>query len=232
MLAIFISIALLHLLFANMGWFYRYEAYLVSMGIFINSIVLYQFFQRYRINFSINKTLRYLILITLLFSLIIIPLAPKGCYSFSETSLATHNIYEQQYQTGLFINEFYSNESIVLNDIGAVNYLTDIKCIDIYGLGNKDVVKALKNGSYNAEMVSRLTEKNNVKLIVIYENWFKNLPSKWIKVCDWKIKNNIVCGNDMVSFYVIGPREKNNLIENLRKFSSKLPKDIEIKIYS
>ncbi|MDI6723643.1 MAG: hypothetical protein QMD61_03235 [Methanobacterium sp.] len=231
MLAIFISIALSHLLFANTGWFYRYEAYLLSIGIFINSIVLYQFLRKYRINFNINKTLRYLLII-LVFGLIIIPLAPKGCYSFSETSLATHNIYEQQYQIGLFIHEFYSNESIVLNDIGAVNYLADIKCIDIYGLGNKNVIKALKNGSYNAEMVSRLTEKNNVKLIVIYENWFENLPSRWIKVCDWKIKNNIVCGDDTVSFYVKDTGEKDNLIENLRNFSSKLPRDIEMKIYN
>jgi hypothetical protein len=38
------------------------------------------------------------------------------------TPKATTNIYEQQYQMGLFIKEFYENKSIVANDIGAINF--------------------------------------------------------------------------------------------------------------
>ncbi len=117
MLFIFISMALFHLLFANIGWFYRYEAYLVFMGVLVNSLVLYQFFQKYKISFDRNNIFKYLVFLLLL-SLIIIPLAHRGYDSFDDTPIATHNIYEQQYQMGLFVKRFYHNESIVLNDIG------------------------------------------------------------------------------------------------------------------
>lgn len=233
MLFIFISITLLHLLFANMGWFYRYEAYLISIGIFINSIVLYQFFQRYRINFNINKTLRYLILIILLFGLIIIPLGPKGCYSFSETPVATQNIYHQQYQMGLFIKQFYNNESIALNDIGAVNYLADVKNTDVYGLSNMYVAKAKKGSYYTSEELSNLVKNNNVKVIIIYDNWFQNMiPLDWIKVSDWEIQNNIVCGDSKISFYVRDPKDKENLLKNIKIFSTGLPEGVKVTNYN
>lgn len=231
MIVIFISMALLHLFFADIGWFYRYEAYLIFVGIFVNSIVSISIFQKNKINFEKDKILRYSALILLL-GLIVIPVASRGLYSFNEAPLATHNIYEQQYQIGLFVKQFYNDESVALNDIGAVNYLADIKCMDFYGLSDIGVAKARKGGYYTSEEKSNLIKKNNVKLIIIYESWFKNIPPDWIKVSDWEIRNNIVCGDNRVSFYVVSPKEKDNLIKNIRIFSSKLPSDIKVKIYS
>ncbi len=40
---------------------------------------------------------------------------------------------------GLFLNEYYNEDCIAANDIGAINYLADVKCIDLKGLGSKDI---------------------------------------------------------------------------------------------
>lgn len=230
MLFIFISITFLHLLFANVGWFYRYEAYLVFTGIFINSIVIYQFLYKNKINIELSKILRYSALMLLL-CLIVIPLGPRYI-SFSETPVATHNIYEQQYQMGLFIKQFYNNESIALNDVGAVNYLADVKCTDVYGLSNMDVARAKKGEYYTPEELSGLLKNNNIKVIIIYDKWFKNMiPSDWIKVSDWEIQNNIVCGDNKVSFYVRDPKDKEDLLKNIKIFSTRLPDDVKVTIY-
>lgn len=230
MLFIFISITFLHLLFANVGWFYRYEAYLVFTGIFINSIVIYQFLYKNKINIELSKILRYSALMLLL-CLIVIPLGPRYI-SFSETPVATHNIYEQQYQMGLFIKQFYNNESIALNDVGAVNYLADVKCTDVYGLSNMDVARAKKGEYYTPEELSGLLKNNNIKVIIIYDKWFKNMiPSDWIKVSDWEILNNIVCGDNKVSFYVRDPKDKEDLLKNIKIFSTRLPDDVKVTIY-
>jgi len=38
-----------------------------------------------------------------------------------------------------------------------------------------------------------------------------------------KISRNVVCASDTVSFYAVDPAEKDNLIENLKIFSYRLP---------
>lgn len=232
-LYIFIFAALLHLFFANIGIFNRYVSYLIFLGIFVNSLAVYQLIFGNRVlDFDENKVFGYLTVIFLL-GLILIPLSGGGCYAVTETPTATKNIYEQQYQMALFIKEYYNNDTIALNDIGAVNYLADIKCIDLYGLANMQVANAKKNGSYDEDSILKITRENDVKLIIIYDWWFKNkIPKDWIKVCDWKIQDNVVCGGDTISFYVLSNEEKDKLIRNINTFSLKMPEDIEVKIYN
>jgi len=99
-------------------------------------------------------------------------------------------------------------------------------------LANIDVAKAKKGGYYTSQELSNIVERNNVRVIIIYEKWFENnIPPDWIKVSDWEIQNNIVCGDSKVSFYVTDSKEKENLIKNIKIFCSNLPSDIKVKIY-
>lgn len=232
-LYIFIFATLLHLFFANIGIFNRYVSYLVFLGIFVNSLASYQLIFGGRVlDFDKNKVFGYLTIILLL-GLIFIPLSGGGCYAVMETPTATKNIYEQQYQMALFVKEYYNNDTIALNDIGAVNYLADIKCVDFYGLANMQVANAKKNGSYDKNSILKITRQNDVKLIIIYDWWFKNkIPKEWIKVCDWKIHDNVVCGGDTISFYVLSNEEKDKLVRNINTFYSKMPKSIDVTIYN
>ena len=130
---------------------------------------------------------------------------------------------------GLFLNKFYQGESVAANDIGAINYLADIKCLDLWGLGSSEVAELMIQGRYNTQEIYDLAKQKQVKIAVVYDHWFKEyggIPPAWIKAGEWKISNNIICGGDAVSFYAVNTSEVDNLNKNLRTFSSFLPKDV------
>lgn len=229
MLAIFIATTLLHMLFARTGWFFRYEAYLVALGIFVIAIGMREYLPE-KLSIVFDKSLipKY-VTIALLILIVISPLAKRGVLSLTRMLRATTNIYEQQYQMGLFLNQFYQGESVAANDIGAINYLADIKCFDLWGLGSLEIAKAKMDKRYTTRQIYDLAKQKEIKIAIVYDHWFEGyggIPPEWIKVGEWKISNNVVCGGDIVSFYAVNSSEVDNLIENLRAFSSHLPKDV------
>lgn len=233
-LSIFIFNLIFHISFAQTGYFYRYEAYLIALGLLVISLgislcltdvetLIYQNnIRKYKWNI-----LRYSFLF-LIICLFMIPAATNGYGSITSVPQASKNIYEQQYQMALFIKEYYQGEPVGLNDIGIINYMSDIKCLDLWGLGNLEVAQKKKEGNYTTNEISNLASNNNVSLIIIYDRAFENkIPSDWIKVGEWEIKGNIVCGDSLISFYAPNPQYETYLNEKLRLFSSKLPKDVE-----
>jgi len=228
LLFIFITTAFLHMLFAKTGWFYRYEAYLIAFGIFTIALEVREYLPE-KLLFDKYLIPKYIAIILLIF-LFISPFAIRGYVSSIITPLATKNIYEQQYQMALFLKEFYQGETVAANDIGTINFIADIKCLDLKGLGSLEVAKAKRESSYNTEYIYKLAKNEDVKIAIVYDHWFESyggLPPQWIKVGEWKISNNVVCGGDTVSFYAVDPEEEDRLIESLRIFSSKLPKNVK-----
>lgn len=230
LLIIFIGTALLHMVAARTGWFYRYEAYLIALGIITIAISISEYLPAVSKwdKTLISKNLALILIIFVLFT----SLVGRGYCSFNEVPTATHNIYDQQYQMGLFIQEYYKGDAVSLNDVGAVNYATDIKSIDLLGLSGLNVSKAILKENYTIEDIDNITRQNHVKVVIVYEDLYKKyltggLPSNWIKVGQWKINNRITCFMDTVSFYVIDPEDEKNLTENLQKFSTQLPPDVQ-----
>jgi len=212
------------------GWFYRYEAYLVFLGIFVLALNLREYLPgKLSIRFQKDLIPKYVAMLLLLL-LALLPLIGRGLLSLIETPQATTNIYEQQYQMGLFLKKFYQGETVAANDIGAINYLANIDSVDLCGLANIKVAKLKKEGSYDKMQIYNLAKGKNVKIAIVYDHWFDEeiggMPSQWTKIGQWKILNNVVCGGNIVSFYAIDPTEVENLVENLRAFSSNLPKNV------
>ena len=229
MLAAFIATTLFHLLFARVGGLPRYDAYLVVLALFTIASGMREYLPK-RVSIVFNKSFvtKYAAIALLTF-VMILPLAGRGVLYTIITPQATTNIYEQQYQMGLFLNKFFQGESVAANDIGAINYLSDIKCLDLWGLGSLEVAKLIIHGKYDTQEIYDLARQKKVKIAVVYDHWFKaygGLPPAWIKVGEWKISNNVICGGDIVSFYAVSPFEADTLSKDLKIFSSYLPKDV------
>ena len=132
---------------------------------------------------------------------------------------------------GLFLKKFYQHQVIIANDIGAINYLADIQCLDMYGLGTLEVAKIIRENRYLRKChfpwkkeINNLTKLKGGRIAVIYDEWFQHqgkseIPDHWIRIGQWRILNNITCGSDLVSFYAIDPSEKERLATNLHQFS-------------
>ncbi len=227
MLFILISVIFIQKSLTAVAYF-RYDAYLIIAAITVDSLAVYDYFKRKfdtEINLSLLKKSKIALVIFIIYSLCLI----YKSYDFEKTVIAVKNIFEQQYQMSRFVNKYYSGKGVGLNDIGAVNYYSEINCLDLMGLADDEILRSRLNNTFDPESMNRIAVDKKIDIAIIYEEWFQEnggIPEDWIKAGQWKIKDNYICGSDSVSFYAVNPGESEKLKANLRSFSNELPVDV------
>jgi hypothetical protein len=131
---------------------------------------------------------------------------------------------------GSFIRQYYQGSAVALNDIGAVNFFADIHCLDLWGLANRDVTLLKREHNYHTRDIAALSKQAGARIAIVYDYWYAGevggLPPEWVRVGQWTIRNNVILGGGTVSFYALDPGEVSRLIQCLREFSAKLPRDV------
>jgi hypothetical protein len=225
----YILTALAHLQFGRIGHFYRYDAYLVALGIFVLAFSMVGLFNALRQWMSSSRTKAIGGGIVLLLTLqLTIPLLTRSFLALPLIPKASQNIYQQQYQMGLFLQRYYGGQTVAANDVGAICFLADIHLVDLVGLASVDIYRLKELREFNTERVLRLCDAKHVNIVVAYAVWleFEGLSGyqrEWKQVGAWKIANNVVCGSNIVSFYAVRTAEELPLIQSLRSFSTTLP---------
>jgi hypothetical protein len=220
--------------FVNRYPWIRYDAYLAALGMFTILIACADFLPLSPQEPQ-NKTQQGTgkIIAVLLVFVFILPLAERGIRTGLKVARATANIYGQQYQMGLFLQKYYPGQPAAVNDIGAVCFLADIDCLDVWGLASKDIGDLQLNKTFTAENIVSVARKSGARLAVVYDQFFRlvgidsDLPKTWIKVGQWRIPNNVVCVRDTVTFYALDESEVPLLARNLKEFMSQLPPEVE-----
>lgn len=229
MLIIFIETTLLHMLFASTGWFFRYEAYLVALGIFVIAIGMREYLsEKLLVKFDKRLIPKYAA-IALIILLVILPFVGRGAISFIDTPEATHERYLEHVIPALFLKEFYLGDTIAINDIGAISFYSDVRILDMYGLGNIEPLSYSKEG-FDKKAVQAWAEKEGAVLAYVQIHWdeiYPLIPDQWIKVAQWEIPENVVFCDTKFVWFCIDPEHESTMIGNLRDFSKKLPKDIK-----
>lgn len=160
--------------------------------------------------------------LALFFSLV--SMTRRGAAALNQTARASANIYEQQIQMAYFLNRFYPGETVAANDIGAINYYNDIHCLDLMGLADREVAELKLKRQFNKTNLASLARSRNCRIAILFNSWVSgNRPDEWSEAGQWRIRNNIISGDDTVSFYAIIPSETGKLETALRKYSSHLP---------
>jgi hypothetical protein len=229
---LFFAVTVIHMFFARSGYFLnrisqiRYDAYLVTLGLFALlhlAAAGRKFGEKPR---GPAKWARVLLVV-----FVLLPLLEWGMQSNGQVPRASHNIYAQQYQMGRFLRQFYQGQSVVANDIGAINFLADIRCFDIWGLASRDIADAVLEKTYTGAEISRLARLTGAGIAVVYDYPFHfetvgGIPPGWTRVAQWTIPDNVICAADTVSFYALDPSEIPRLTACLRRFSPQLPEEV------
>ncbi|MEO8797073.1 MAG: hypothetical protein ABI551_04240, partial [Polyangiaceae bacterium] len=177
---------------AQLGWFYRYEAYAVLLALVAVASTAAAHARRVK-PFALAA------------AVIAFPLVGRAASAFRTTVLASQNIYDQEIQMALFVHTFANDSAVALNDIGAVSYFADAKVVDLVGLASPRIAAARGmrlDGPLPREVIARETTAANVRLAIVYDDWFVGtLPLTWRRIGTLKIPDNHVCAKDTVSFY-------------------------------
>jgi len=225
----------LHLRFARFGWFFRYEAYLVALSLVVLVVGGFEYLSGRRGHTS-NKAETVLAGGWLGWSLlsVVLVLGVRGYTSLCLIPRVSHNIYEQQYQMGLFLRQFYRGAPIAATDIGAVSYLGEPHLEDLWGLGSLDSARQRVQGPLTPQQIETLTRPKGTQIAILFDAIFTDgpvgtggLPPQWIQVGRWKLNDNLICTQDTVSFYAVESSEEKPLIAHLRDFAPRLPRGIE-----
>jgi hypothetical protein len=229
---IFVGTSLLHLSFAATGWFFRYEAYLVGLGIVVVLLEISDLVTKRKLIVRIRREMIWRNAAAILLAIILLsPLFYRAAAAFINTPKASTNTFQQQYQMGLFLKRYYQGSTVAVNDLGAVNFFADLHCLDLCGLASMEVAELIRQGRYQTEYMRRITKQENVKIAMVYDTWFSGgryckLPAEWTRVGQWTIPNNVIASSETVSIYAIDASERDRLVENLRDFSSQLPREV------
>ena len=214
--SIFILTLTAHLLFARLGWMYRYEAYLVLFGTL--NIILYHHF------FEVKGKWFYLI-----GAFLLLGLSKQIAYSPYYASMSAKKVYEQKIQTANFVREYYTASHLTTDNIGTIPYFSDVKVFDIHGLTNPEIITLKKQGIYTDSIKKELIIKKNNEMIIAYSSRFKEeLIKGYTKIVDWHISNRLFPSDSTVSFYSRADRLEENY-SKLKAFSEeKLSHNVEV----
>ncbi len=230
---IFLCILFMHLQTASIGWLYRYEAYLVGVGLALTlPLVLRMLPPALPMVFPFR--LRCLPLAIPVIGLVvsISPMFQRGWIAWRDTRRAIHDRYLEHIQPARFLNAYYQGATVVVNDIGAVAYYTDCHLLDMYGLGNMEPVRfRLGKSGYTKEQVQDWTTSENAEIAVLQVEWYEvypRIPDSWVKVAEWKIPRNVVFGDHRIGWFATKQDAAETLTNHLLAFKPNIPKDIEV----
>ena len=228
--ALVVIASVLHLQFADTGWLYRYEAYLVALGILAVGVCAPPVLAAVRSATAEGGRLA-LVAAACLAGVLAYPLVERAVRAAVETPRAAKNIYDQQYQMGLFLRRFYPGAVVAVNDIGAVSYLADVHLLDLYGLASMDVARARRAGTLDHATLTRIAASHGTQVAVVYRSWFsQTLPPDWLEAGSWRAPEKVVVADRVVTFYAVDVPGRDRLIEELRAFESAMPRDVAVRL--
>ncbi len=140
----------------------------------------------------------------------------------------TNNIYLQQYQMARFLQTHYNDATVAANDIGAITYFTDIRLVDLFGLGSIEVAETRMNDAYTPELMRQLAADAGAEIAIAYRHWITELlvgaiPDGWVTVGEWGTPNVVVLGGETVTFYALNDAAVAPLTDALWDFGNDLP---------
>jgi hypothetical protein len=235
--ALFLTVAGLHSLLITAEMFFRYGAYLNALGIWaIGCIGLpapdWTGLRRKGAALAAGGAAA---------ALAVLPVAALSFQAVWKTPVASRNIWQQQYQMGTFLQEYYPQGRVAANDIGAIDYLADLHLTDLIGLADRDVLVTRLRGDWVRDMAGALdaaVTADGARIAVIYDTWFNYdpqrgaaVPGGWVRIADWTIPGNVVCGGATVTWYAVAPEEAPFLRSALERFAARLPAAVTVRYY-
>lgn len=220
-----------HLVLANLGNLFRYEAYLYAGGIFAMAGPAYEL-ARHLVS-RVRERARPLLSTALLIVAVGLPgftVAQRGAAALLAAPLTSLDIHRQQIQMARFVERYYPREPVAINDIGTISYFTDAPVLDIVGLASREVAAVHLSGEDFTERIDGIARAEGVRIALVYEPWLGDAPSGWREVATWTVPDRVVLGWPTVTFYAVDPTAYDDLLADLYAFSVELPAGVEFEL--
>jgi hypothetical protein len=225
---LFALITLLHIRLAAVGWLFRYEAYLVALGLFVVFLGAGQSGWSWTdMTTSLHLWLQRVAALILAL-LVAYPFADRLWMANRHLPNEFPLYYQLTYQEARFLDTFYRGQAVALTDIGAPTYFADIRCLDLFGLASVDVARARIAKQWRPNDIRRMAHAKDVEIAIVNHRFFVEsvVPKEWVKVGDWRTSAPSTPDWSTGVFYATGAGGVQKLARNLRDFAGRLPSGV------
>ena len=223
----------LHLFFARTGWFFRYEGYLIAWAI------LWVFVSWFDCRHAIVDavTLPWGFVTGILAATAVISILMFAYFdgfrvneAFSNASLSMKNVFDQPYQLGLFARDELPGATLLVNDMGAIAFLSDDKILDVIGLGSMEPALAKHHHAFDSAWLDGWLKREHAEVALVHITGpvsVAPLPN-WISIVSWTVPDNYILACNTAYIYSLQPSAVVEVKKGLRKFLPRLPPDTKV----
>lgn len=231
LLLVFVVTTILHMQFAQAGWFYRYEAYLMALGLVAVLAGIADFGAvLQRGSFQNPRDLARGLSIFGVAIFLMVPAFDRGLIAWTLAPQAMNDRYIEHVIPARFIERFYGDDVVMVNDIGAPCFYSDAKILDIYGLGTKEPLEFRREpNGYDKDDLEKWAREEGAKIAIVQMGWGQitgRLPESWTYVALWDVPRNVVFGDTEIGWFATSEDEVEPLTAALAEFFPEVPPEV------
>jgi hypothetical protein len=224
--AVVVAVAVpLHMLFAEVGWYERYQAYLIALGVYLVLCLLAELPA-----FGPAAAPRWAAPALACLLVLFAGNKPAAVLRAGDSMTDT---YEQRYQVALFLERYYDGEPVATGELGYVSLFHDGPLTDVFGLGDHEVLQEWQraDGRPGPGYWEALVERRGVDVVVVYPlTLFRNVPDTWIPVGTIGVDRFVsTAPGPTLSVYATRPEAVDRLHDSLEDFRDELPSGSRIR---
>jgi hypothetical protein len=222
----FVTATVLHAAFARMGWYERYQAYLVLLGVYaalqLAAATLGPQRRRER-----PALIPVLVLASLLFTATKVSLTADAPRAVADT-------YEQRFQAALFLDRYYAGQPVATGELGYVSLLHEGPVTDLFGLGDHEVLEQ-RRASHTpppAGYWADLARRRGFEVVAVYPSTLgEDTPAEWTLAGEWRLTRRTVTAYEPTfQFWATTSGAIGPLQDHLRDFAPELPPGVEVHV--
>ncbi|QYG92656.1 hypothetical protein HC251_09560 [Iamia sp. SCSIO 61187] len=211
--------AALHVTLAQVGWYDRYQIYLIGLALVALAWAARDIPASLRA--SRPHLVPLLVLVLLLTTTTKVALTVEAPRGVADT-------YEQRYQAARFLDRYYDGEPVATGELGYISLFHEGPLTDFYGLGDHEVLVArreIRDAEARKAFWAELVQRRGVAVAAIYPtNLLGEVPDSWILVGTWLLPRDPFTAYDRsFQFWATRPEEVERLHAHLEDYAPELP---------
>jgi hypothetical protein len=215
----------LHVVVAQMGWYERYQAYLVALGVVVLLAIAAETVPAWR------RAPARAFLVPVLTLLLLLLCATKVSLTV-DVPLGVQDTYQQRYQAARFLAEYYDGRAVATSELGYISLEHEGPLTDVLGLGDFDVLQDRRalDQRPDADYWQQLGRDRGFEVAVVYPFVLLfNAPPDWTMVASLRLDHEPVTAfQGELQFWATDPSEVDPLIAHLREFETTLPAGVTL----
>jgi hypothetical protein len=216
-----------HVTLAQVGWFERYQAYLVAIGALVLLWIAGDTLPAKRLPPRGAAVAPLLVLCALALCVTKINLT-------LDVGRAVADTYQQRYQAGRFLARYYDGQPVATGELGYISLDHRGPITDIFGLGDYEVLQRRRQTDQNPGPAywDDLAKRRGFKVAAVYPSTLLlHTPSDWILVGTWTTDHDPVTAFEPTfQFWATKPSEVAPLQARLKEFQSQMPSGTSLRL--